>query len=996
VKYSRLYAVASLLFIFGCQSNSVSLKEAEQITAEFTGSSFTPPPRTIDDLSKHLSSPQISPTENLADNCRGIEKDSGRISMFKEYLTRYKPGDYIDTDKDPVGGWRFEYGWELYRGISISEIRRGNLEKAEKAQKQYLDVIPGDKRGAYIPGYSHLALIQLGRGDLSAAKSSIATASSWDQQLQRRPAHKIPIHDYWLNHARGAMATAKGELRTAEQYYRRALTNILEYKERAPEVAIIRSKLAEVIAAQGRLLEAENEARLAIKHSIEYDRVGFIINAPVIFRFAKVLIDQGRIKEAEKIAGNAVWAYQVQCSPADSVEFADARRILAETLSLQSRYVESLNIYESIGKSLGKETQKYQSRFGHDLTLAYALINQGKIQQASTQLESTVRYLNNNYGNNHPRSAEAKGFLAIAQWKSNNEALARQSFQESVRILQDPKNRTGVRPHNLRIIMESYLDMMSEQARNDADAANTMFVLANSLRSSTVQESISAMGARAAVGTPELAALLRKEQNARATIAALESTMSNALAAGVGVGRLKGDIEQLRKAQAAILNEITSRFPEYAELLNPAPLTLDKVKTLLTTDEAFITTYSSTDKTYVWTVAKDKPIHFSVSATGYQQLQRKVDRLRKAFAPTGASLASIPTFNVKISHEIFTQILKPSEHIWNDKGNLIVVAHGPLGHIPLSVLTTKKVSLPRKSRPLFSRYRDIPFLVKTHAIANLPSADALQTLRSLETPKTNREPLVAFGDPWFNAEQATAALAQATSKTSGIVTRGGMTFRSAPALSGLSSADISRLPRLSETADEIKDIANALGLKDTHSIYLGKRANESFVKSTNLSNYRVVAFATHGLIPGDLDGLTQPALALSAPEVSGVEGDGLLTMDEVMNLNLNADWVVLSACNTGSSDGAGAEAVSGLGRAFFYAGARSLLVSNWPVETNSARQLTTGVFKSGKSSSNRAEALKLSMLDIINEGVYKSPENGKTVYSYAHPIFWAPFSVIGD
>ena len=115
-----------------------------------------------------------------------------------------------------------------------------------------------------------------------------------------------------------------------------------------------------------------------------------------------------------------------------------------------------------------------------------------------------------------------------------------------------------------------------------------------------------------------------------------------------------------------------------------------------------------------------------------------------------------------------------------------------------------------------------------------------------------------------------------------------------------------------------------------------------------------------------------------------------------MNLNLNADWVVLSACNTGSSYGAGAEAVSGLGRAFFYAGARSLLVSNWPVETNSARQLTTGVFKSGKSSTKHAEALRLSMSNMIDQGTYKDPANGKTVYSYAHPIFWAPFSVIGD
>lgn len=68
-------------------------------------------------------------------------------------------------------------------------------------------------------------------------------------------------------------------------------------------------------------------------------------------------------------------------------------------------------------------------------------------------------------------------------------------------------------------------------------------------------------------------------------------------------------------------------------------------------------------------------------------------------------------------------------------------------------------------------------------------------------------------------------------------------------------------------------------------------------------------------------------------------------MGEILGLKLNADWVVLSACNTAAADGAGAEAVSGLGRAFFYAGARALLVSNWPVETTSAKALTTNLFK---------------------------------------------------
>jgi CHAT domain-containing protein len=150
-------------------------------------------------------------------------------------------------------------------------------------------------------------------------------------------------------------------------------------------------------------------------------------------------------------------------------------------------------------------------------------------------------------------------------------------------------------------------------------------------------------------------------------------------------------------------------------------------------------------------------------------------------------------------------------------------------------------------------------------------------------------------------------------------------------------------------------------------------------------------------VPGDLDGLDEPALALSAPNVAGIPGDGLLTMSEIFGLKLDAEWVVLSACNTAAGDGAGAEAVSGLGRAFFYAGTRALLVSNWPVETTSAKALTTDLFRrqAADPTLSRAEALRQTMLGLI-DGPGMVDSQGRTVFLYAHPIFWAPFSLVGD
>src|SRR5436853_5513852 len=165
-------------------------------------------------------------------------------------------------------------------------------------------------------------------------------------------------------------------------------------------------------------------------------------------------------------------------------------------------------------------------------------------------------------------------------------------------------------------------------------------------------------------------------------------------------------------------------------------------------------------------------------------------------------------------------------------------------------------------------------------------------------------------------------------------------------------------------------------------------------KKTDLSGFKIIAFATHGLVPGELDGLTQPALALTAPAVADSDGDGLLTMEEILALKLDADWVVLSACNTAAGAVAGAEAASGLGRAFFYAGTRALLVTNWSVHSASARDLTTDLFRRQRADPalTRGEALRQAMMALMDGSGFLGVD-GKPIFSYAHPLFWAPYTV---
>ena len=269
----------------------------------------------------------------------------------------------------------------------------------------------------------------------------------------------------------------------------------------------------------------------------------------------------------------------------------------------------------------------------------------------------------------------------------------------------------------------------------------------------------------------------------------------------------------------------------------------------------------------------------------------------------------------------------------------------------------------------------------------LPVLASLKALRQVARREPGAKPLVGFADPVFDPVERAKALAERRmARTRVAVTRGYGDFWRGASIDRAKLAQY--LPSLLDTADELKAVASKLGAA-AGDIHLGSDASETVVTRTALADYRVVYFATHGLVAGDVAGLGEPALALTLPKQPTELDDGLLTASEVTRLKLNADWVVLSACNTAAAEKPGAEALSGLARAFFYAGARALLVSHWSVDSEAATRLITSTFALMEADPKlgRAEALRKATLTYMNDT--GSPLN-------AYPAFWGPFSIIGE
>ena len=429
---------------------------------------------------------------------------------------------------------------------------------------------------------------------------------------------------------------------------------------------------------------------------------------------------------------------------------------------------------------------------------------------------------------------------------------------------------------------------------------------------------------------------------------------------------------RLQKEWEAMRADVVKRFPEYLSLSDPAPLTVAETQKLLKEDEALVAILTGPESSLVWAVTAHGADWAEIEA-GDAALAAEVKALRTGLEPTADGTPA--SFDIARAHSLYKLLLGRLAPTLAGKQHVILVATGPLSSLPFQVLVTEP---PRPGLSQAEALKEAQWLIRKHALSVLPSVHSLSALRKLAASGIAVKPYFGMGNPELGGPARVPENARGVAKAKVSLAT---LYRS-----GGGAADLPLLQTLSplpETVGELRRVARTLGASED-SVVVGQAATKARLFATPLQDYRVLHFATHGLVAGDLSGLQEPALVLTLPPQPAKAEDALLTASEVATLRLNADWAVLSACNTASGDKLGADALSGLARAFFFAGARALLVSHWAVDSESAVNLTTRTFGflAQAPQMRRAEAFQQAMLTLIAEG--------------HPPSRWAPFVIVGE
>jgi CHAT domain-containing protein len=747
---------------------------------------------------------------------------------------------------------------------------------------------------------------------------------------------------------------------------------------------------------------------------------------------AHVLRDQQRYAEAEPLYRQALPVMEkVYGQGHPSV--ANLLNDMAQNLAQLDRYDEAFRYHQQARALLETALGANNPDVGKALAaFGTVLLNKGRLAEAEALYRTALGIVEKRVGE-HAYGAVLLGNLGTLRFMARDWQEAQAFYKRAAaiyinrmtRAAQDDR-RAAMRDEIelTRHAVWGQIDVAAERAKENQhltpDLTAETFEAAQWAVRSQAASALSQLAARFAKDDGGLASLVRQRQDLSAAYQAAELKLIEAAAARPSPEGQAAEAALVvaRSDAGARMKEIDRQlereFPDYQELIGPKPLTLAEAQQLLHPNEVLVQFVFGAHQQlhgYVWAVTRTavrwKLVEVSeptLAATvqalrcGLDDMswrEHEKDCLRLLKIEEKPRRGGLP-FDLALAHRLYDVLIGGVRDLVAGR-HILVVPAGALASLPLSVLVTETPDLSPAEG--FRRYERASWLGLRQPITVLPSVASLRAIRKMNKTGRASEAYVGFGNPTLDGHEECQPIIVPEACPANPRMRQPKAVASAepkgmaPRLSRGNRTDVAALRSLCplpDTKHELDCVATSLGASRSH-VYAGPDATESAVKAAPLDRYRIVHFATHGLLASQterfLPGIPEPAIVLSPTAVPSEEDDGLLTASEIAKLRLDADWVILSACNTAAAERRGADALSGLARAFFYAGARALVVSHWEVYSNAAAELTSRAANtlSENPAIGRAEAMRRSMAAVTRRGGF-----------HAHPAFWSPFVVIGE
>ncbi len=742
-----------------------------------------------------------------------------------------------------------------------------------------------------------------------------------------------------------------------------------------------------VLLRQGRLAEAETAFRSAYELAGDASLLG---GAFLAGQLAETIERQSRHAEAEPLRRKAI---EISSDNLQKGTFGAGRIAawisLADNLSIQGKQDDANEFYTKALTLARALEEPSQQAFG-SVSLAYAqhLFRLGNMDEAAEYANIAL-------------NSKALSLDLLGAGAGETAYLTALNGQRSAAILT--------------------LEIMSAKSITDAENISRVLNAAQRAQASSASSALSQRAAETLAEKAGAGEFVFRWRLAQQNVSNLDRQNSALTGNGDALGARRLALSSQREEAFALLQkteaELEDRFPRFFDLARPAPATLEAVQRSLGEDEALILLVPSGDER---TRAEFSGLVIALTRSGHAiapialepyDLASLIDDLQQGLALPGSGYTHHPDFLApKViysrdkAHMLYNALFSDPaiKKIISEKSQWTLAPQDGLLGVSYAALVTDAPHGGKKGDADPQTLRETKWLGMERALAITPSVSALILARNadLEAGRAS-QPFFGFGDPAFKGVadppvELPEDLRERTAFSNVRAANGFANYYTGPVANLEALAGLDRLPG---TAIEVQSLAAVLAAKPD-SVITQLDATQANLTAQNtsgrLADSAIIIFATHGLIANELNGsIAEPALALTPPP--GVlqkdltaDNDGLLTASEAAALRLTADWLILSACNTSAGSRSSAQGLSGLARGFLYAGARSLLVSHFPVSDRAVPLLTVAAVETQRETGvNKAEAMREARRLMLQNK--RDDDQGQ---SLAHPKAWAALALI--